>query len=107
MSANGTSRHLALKRLSAAFGASRTSRIPFRRVRGLAGYTVPQEAHVAVLRHPFGTGKMTVESPLGAVRFTPRVHVQNYLSDLLPSCALRIRVQHPEVGDEMFVVVRC
>jgi hypothetical protein len=44
--------------------------------------------------------------PPGAAWFAAGINVQNNQRNFAPVGTLRIRVQYPQVGDEVFVIIR-
>jgi hypothetical protein len=58
-----------------------------------------------VLRHPLGPLEMALKRSPGAIEFTFRVEMQHYSCDVTPVGAFAVRVEQPEIRDEVFLVI--
>lgn len=68
--------------------------------------TAAQKMLVAVRHHPFGPLQMAFPYPPRAFGFLHWIDLQNDSRDLGPICSFGVRVEKPQVADEMLLVVR-
>jgi hypothetical protein len=61
---------------------------------------------VSFSRHPFGAGKMAIESATGALDIMIRIDVQHDPRHFAPVGTFRIGIQHPYARDGVLLVVR-
>jgi hypothetical protein len=60
---------------------------------------------IALVGHPLGASKMTIERASSAIGFLRWIDVQNNQSDLTPIRILSSRIQEPQIGHYVLFVV--
>ena len=60
-----------------------------------------------MLGHPFRASQMGVEGALRASRLTNWIDVQHDLRNFAPIGVLGIRIEQPQIGNEVLLVVGC
>ena len=68
--------------------------------------TTAQKMLVAVCHHPFGPVQMAFPYPPCAFGFLRRIDLQNDSGDLRPISAFGVRVEKPQIADEVLLVIR-
>jgi len=58
-----------------------------------------------MLRHPFCAGQVAIECTSCAIVVTLGIDMQYELRHLAPVRALRVCVEHPQIGDDMLLVI--